>query len=198
MNLVVHALYYALLAVFLSCCTPLAVAQQNVDIDFVSDAETGREVIKAQYMFRQHTGSLRKVLLAVNGYAELHDWITRATLVKSISHEATEFLIEFEFPWPVGRRWSIIEVHKLGSDTIVWHQITGDMKANEGRLHFTEYDRGMKADYSAIIAIGMPDAVTRGFKKKFVTEFISAAFEQAASATVADLKLATSSVYVTR
>jgi hypothetical protein len=68
MSLPLNILHCALLAVFLSCCTPHADAEPVVEIGFARDTATGQEVIQAMSAFVQHGPSIRKVLLAINGY----------------------------------------------------------------------------------------------------------------------------------
>ena len=139
----------------------------------------------------QHGPSIRKVLLAINGYAALHPWITGASLVKSSNQDPAEFLIEFKFPWPIGRRWSHIEVQQDGGSAIVWQHGS----SNQGKLQFAALGRGLVVEYSAVISFGLPDILLRRFKKQFVIEFINAAYAQAAVENPTGLTLATSTPY---
>lgn len=194
MSCFLNILYCALLTIFLSCCTPHASAEQLIEFNFVNDAASGEEVLQAKSEFRQHGRSLQKVLLAISGYAELHSWITGVALIKGDHQQEVEFLIEFKFPWPVGCRWSHIRVQRDGTSTITWQQIDGNIEANEGRLAFTTHDnQGMTVEYFTTInlGLGLPDLLLRGFKKKFVAEFINAAYVQAENEEVSELALAT-------
>ena len=51
MSLTLNILHCALLAVFLSCCTPHADAEPAVEIGFACDTATGQEVIQAMSAF---------------------------------------------------------------------------------------------------------------------------------------------------
>jgi len=53
MSLPLNILHCALLAVFLSCCTPHADAEPAVAIGFACDTATGQEVIQAMSAFVQ-------------------------------------------------------------------------------------------------------------------------------------------------
>ena len=195
MSLTLNILHCALLAVFLSCCAPHADAEPAVEIGFSRDTATGQEVIQATSTFVQHGPSIRKVLLAINGYTALHPWITGASLVKSSNQDPAEFLLEFKFPWPIGRRWSHIEVQQDGGGAIVWQQLAGNMGANQGKLQFAARGRGLVVEYSAVISLELPDILLRRFKKQFVIEFINAAYAQAAVENPTGLTLATSTPY---
>ena len=196
MGYLLNTLYCALLAVFLSCCTPHAAAEAVVNIQFVKDAASGQEVIQAKSVFKRHGHSLQKVLNAIGEYAGLHPWITSAALISENASQTDDFLIEFRFPWPVGYRWSHIRVQQDGGRGISWQQIKGDLQANEGWLRFTaHHDQGMTVEYGATIDLGLPDIVLRSFKKKFVAEFINAAYVQAAYEELSELALATPGSY---
>ena len=172
--------------VLLAACN-VALAEQPVKIHFVRDRVSGHEVLKAQTDFECHGAALRRVLFSFHLYANLHPWITETTTVSPPVNGTSEVLIRFKFPWPVGERWSRIEVHMRNQDSIVWRQIEGTMNANEGQLRFDVNGQSTHVDYSATISIGLPDAWTRGFKKQFVAEFIDAAHTLAAATDTTDL-----------
>jgi len=183
-------LFHAVLALLVVC--NVALADQDIEIRFVRDATSGQEVLKAQTAFESHGSALRNVLLNFHGYADLHPWITEATVVAHPINGRAEFIIRFKFPWPIGKRWSHIEVSR-DNNAIIWRQIEGTMKANRGQLVFVSNGQSTRIDYSATIGVGFPDAWTRGFKKQFVTEFIDAAYARATKTNTTGLRLATSS-----
>lgn len=183
-------LFHAALALLLVCHT--ALADQAIEFRFVRDATSGQEVLKAQAAFESHGTALRKVLLTFHGYADLHPWITETTVVAHPINGRAEFVIRFKFPWPIGKRWSRIEVSR-DNNAIIWRQIEGTMEANQGQLNFVTNGQSIHVDYSAIISVGLPDAWTRGFRKQFVTEFIDAAFARATKTSTTGLKLAVKS-----
>ena len=53
------------------------------------------------------------------------------------------------------------------------------MQSNQGRLSFFAAGGQVRIDYRASIGIGLPDALTRHYRKKFVLEFIGAIYDQA-------------------
>lgn len=116
---------------------------------------------------------------AIAAYPRLHDWIPKTTLV-SCSEGVQEFLVQFSFPWPVGRQWSRVEVHRNGG-AISWKQLEGSLKANNGQISFEAVGDQVRVDYPAAIDVGLPDALTRSYKKQFIAEFLTAAAVQAGS-----------------
>jgi hypothetical protein len=183
--------YCSLLLFILACFTQQqANASQPIEISITSDEASGLDVIQAQTAFDNHGYSLRRILLAIAGYADLHPWIISSTLVESGNQDGTEFLIEFKFPWPVRHRWSRIAVHREGENAIGWHQIAGNMQYNEGQLRFSSSgNQSIDVSMSAIIGIGLPEILTREFKKQFVKDFIKTAYDQAAASIHAELTL---------
>lgn len=187
----VFGLLYTTLTLLTTCNA--ALAEQVVKTHFVNNAESGQEVMKAQATFGHYSEELRKVLLSFRGYADLHPWITETEISNSPVAGTSQVLIRFKFPWPVGKRWSRIEVNRDGQDAIVWRQIEGTLRANEGQLKFATDGQNIRIDYSAILNTGFPDRWTRSFKKQFVTEFINAAHLRAAEAGPGTLRIADSS-----
>ncbi len=167
-------------------------AEQVINTRFINDAASGREVMKAQATFSRYGDELRKVLLSFRGYADLHPWITETEISNSPVEGTSQVLIRFKFPWPVGKRWSRIEVNTDGQDVIAWRQIEGTLNANEGRLQFATNGQNVRIDYSAVLSTGFPDRWARGYKKQFVTEFINAAHLRAAETGPGTLRLADS------
>ena len=187
----VFRLLYTTLTLLTTCNAVLA--EQVIKTRFVNNAESGQEVMKAQATFGHYGDELREVLLSFRGYADLHTWITETEISNHPVDGTSQVLIRFKFPWPVGKRWSRIEVNRDGQDAIVWRQIEGTLNANEGRLKFTTDGRNIRIDYSAILDTGFPDRWTRSFKKQFVTEFINAAHRRAAETRPGTLRIADSS-----
>jgi hypothetical protein len=187
-------LNHAVLLFILLCFTQQqANASQPIEVSVSSDDASGLDVIQAQTAFDNYGTSLRRVLLSIGGYADLHPWIVSSTLVGPGNQDVTEFLIEFKFPWPVSHRWSHIVVHREGENAVSWHQIAGNMQQNEGQLRFrSSSNQSIDVSMSAIIGIGLPEILTREFKKQFVKDFITTAYDQAAASTHAELKLPSS------
>ena len=181
----------ATLALLVTC--NIVLAEQAIKIRFAEDSTSGQETLNAHTVFDQHGAALRTVLLSFHDYADLHPWITEATLTSPIAGEKSEFLIQFKFPWPIGQRWSRVEVSTDQRNSINWHQVEGSMKANAGQLKFVASGQGIRVDYSAVINAGLPNALTRGFKKRFVREFIAAAHTRATELDATGLRFADSS-----
>ena len=181
----------ATLALLVACNVVLA--EQAIKIRFAKDSTSGQETLNAHTVFDHHGTALRSVLLSFQGYAELHPWITGATLTSPTAGGNSEFLIQFKFPWPIGQRWSRVEVSTDYQNSINWHQVEGTMKANAGQLKFVASGQGIRVDYSAVINAGLPNALTRGFKKRFVREFIDAAHTRATELDTNGLRFADSS-----
>ena len=179
------------LALLVACNVTLA--EQTIKIQFAKTSTSGQETLNAQTVFDRHGDALRRVLLSFQDYADLHPWITEVTLVKPTAGEKPEFLLRFKFPWPVGERWSRIEVNTDYRNSIIWRQVEGTMTANEGQLKFVADGQSIRVDYSAIINVGLPNILTRGLKKRFVKEFIGAAHTLATEFDTTSLRFADSS-----
>jgi hypothetical protein len=50
---------------------------------------------------------------------------------------------------------------------------------NQGEISIVTCGERVDVEYRAILDIGLPDAWTRSYKKKFVSEFLNAAYDQA-------------------
>ena len=178
-----------LFAAGLTCLVAPVAAAAKIDIGFETDTATGRNLVHAQAAFPANESVIRAVFSAIAAYPRLHDWIRETTLV-SCSNDVQEFLVQFRFPWPVGRQWSRVEVREAG-DTISWKQLAGSLKANDGEISFHAVDDEVRIDYRASIDVGFPDLWTRSYKKQFIAEFLTAAGDLAQSAgTRAALALA--------
>jgi hypothetical protein len=57
--------------------------------------------------------------------------------------------------------------------------VEGNLKANAGSISFTAEHGSVRIDYRAAIDIGLPESWTLAYKKKFVKEFMTSAFEKA-------------------
>ena len=154
----------------------------RVEVDFDSDGPSGQELIHARAEFHSHGSETWEALAAITGYPEHHPWITDARLVRQTNDRQQEFLIEFSFPWPVGRRWSRIEVQKDGPRKLAWRQLAGSLQSNQGQLSFFSAGGQVRIDYRASIDLGLPDALTRHYRKKFVLEFIGAIYDRVSAA----------------
>jgi uncharacterized membrane protein len=180
MSRFVHTLHVVLFAVGLACLAAPIEAAPTIDISFETDAATGQKLARAQAVFPASIPVTYAIFDAIAAYPRLHDWIRKTTLV-SCSEGVQEFLVQFSFPWPVGRQWSRVEVHRNGG-TISWKQLEGSLKANDGQISFEAAGDNVRVDYRAAIDVGLPDALTRSYKKQFITEFLTAASHQAESA----------------
>jgi len=179
MSRFVHTLRIVLFAAGLACLAVPVEAAPTIDISFETDAVTGQKLVRAQAVFPASVPVAYAIFDAIGAYPRLHDWIRETTLV-SCGKGVQEFLVQFRFPWPVGRQWSRVEVHKNGG-TISWTQLEGSLKANNGQISFEAAGDNVRVDYRAVIDVGLPDALTRSYKKQFITEFLTAAGVQAGS-----------------
>lgn len=153
-------------------------AEPDIEISFERDGTSAHSLIRAEALFPAPGADIQRVFAAISAYPELHDWIRATQLVRKTT-QGEEFMVEFEFPWPVGKQWSRVEVRRRGSTTIEWHQIEGSLKANQGRIAFSTRSGAAHIDYRAVIDVGFPDALTRPYKKRFVSEFLGAVYQQA-------------------
>jgi hypothetical protein len=167
-----------LLAVGLAGATRSALAEPDIEISFPRDATSAHGLIHAEALFPVQGADIHRVFSAISAYPELHDWIRATRRVGKTPH-GEQFLIDFEFPWPVGKQWSRVEVRRHGDSAIEWHQVEGSLKANHGRIAFSTRSGAAHIDYRAAIDVGLPDAFTRPYKKRFVSEFLGAVYEQA-------------------
>ena len=192
MSQTARLLYFVLITVCLGYPAQSEAATPGIDINFENSSATGREIIHARAEFYSYGPEIRTTLVAIAGYPELHAWIRNTTLLRHVSAGKLEYLVEFDFPWPVGRRWSRIVVHQESSTKMSWHQLEGNLKMNQGEIFIVTCGERVNIEYRAILDIGLPDALTRRYKKKFVSEFLNAAYDQAkASQPVTSLTLAT-------
>jgi hypothetical protein len=178
-NRTAHFLYFVLITVCLAHPARNEAATPGIDIKFENSSATGRESIHAKAAFYSYGPEIRTTLAAITAYPELHAWIRNTTLLRHVSNRKLEYLVEFEFPWPVGRRWSQVEVHQESLTRISWHQVEGNLKANQGEISIVTRGERVDIEYRAILDIGLPDAWIRSYKKKFVTEFLNAVYHQA-------------------
>jgi hypothetical protein len=170
------------LAVDLSGATRSALAEPDIEISFERDGTSAHRLIHAEALFPAQGPDIQRVFAAISAYPELHDWI-RATRQVGTTPHGDEFLIDFEFPWPVGKQWSRVEVRRHDDSAIEWHQVDGSLKANRGRIVFSTRSGAAHIDYRAVIDVGFPDAFTRPYKQRFVSEFLGAVYQQARTAS---------------
>ncbi len=138
------------------------------------------DVIHVEAEFNQGAAAVSRVLTTFGNYASLHRWILTSRLEMTRADDVQEVYMEFAFPWPVGRQWSRIAVKRLDHATIRWDQIEGSLPKNEGHMTLKPKGSVLRTRYDAIIDVGWPPALTRPFKKKFVSELLTAAHERAA------------------
>jgi hypothetical protein len=158
----------------LVCPAIPSVASMQIDINFEADQASGNEWIRAQANYDIKKSRLYEILNAITEYPALHGWIQDARIESDAENGRQEFFIKFKFPWPVGERWSRVEVRSEGDSVITWNQLEGTLKMNQGRITITGHERQARIDYLAIIDVGFPNAVTRSYKKQFVSEFLGA------------------------
>ncbi|MGB5603799.1 MAG: hypothetical protein WBO14_15330 [Gammaproteobacteria bacterium] len=156
--------------------SPLSEAE--IAIGFENDSSSGDEFISAETGFLAPRAAIWNAFAAITEYPNLHKWIREARFVGFTDDDTQEFLIEFKFPWPIGTRWSRIEVTREHGSKISWRQIEGDLGANEGRISFSSKGDQARIHYRAIISVGVPALLARPYKKKFVWEFLNAIKEQ--------------------
>ena len=180
MNRLTHILQLALFAAGLLCLRTPAFAGPQIEVSFEAGAADSQKLVHAQAVFPPNQSIVYSIFNAITAYPMLHDWIRQTTLV-STDEDTQEFLVEFAFPWPVGRQWSRVAV-RHHRDTIFWRQVEGSLKANHGRIGFTTANNKVHIDYRAAIDIGLPELWTQSYKEKFIREFLTAAYAQAQTA----------------
>ena len=187
MKRLTHIVRLVCFAAVLSGLGARGFAEPQIDISFEADTADSQKLVRAQTVFPTKQSIAYKVFDSITTYPILHDWIRQTTLLGA-TQDSEEFLVEFTFPWPVGRQWSRVEV-RHGGNRIFWKQVAGSLKANHGHISFTPAGNTVHIDYRAAIDIGLPDLWTRSYKAKFIREFLTAACEQAetvqSSATLA-------------
>jgi hypothetical protein len=155
-----------------------ALAEPDIEISFERDGSSAHRLIHAEALFPTEGADIHRVFAAISDYPELHDWIRTTRRVGRTPH-GEQFLIDFEFPWPVGKQWSRVEVRRHDDSAIEWHQVEGSLKANRGRIAFSTRSGAAHIDYRAVIDVGFPDAFTRPYKERFVSEFLGAVYDEA-------------------
>ncbi len=179
MNATRHLLRLAAVAAAaIGFATP-AFAGPSIDVSFEASDTDSQQLVHAVAEFPVHETAVHAVFDAITDYPELHQWI-RATKPVSTESSSHQYLVQFTFPWPVGRQWSRVEVRQVGQ-TIFWRQVEGTLKANHGSITFTSENGAVHVDYRAAMDIGLPESLTRSYKAKFVSEFLTAARKKAAA-----------------
>ena len=153
-------------------------SEPDIAIGFENDSSSGDEFINAKTGFQARHAEIWNAFASITEYPNLHKWIREARFVGYTDDDTQEFLIEFKFPWPIGTRWSRVEVTREHGSEISWRQIEGDLDANEGRVSFSSKGDQAHIHYRAIINVGVPAMLARPYKKKFVCEFLNAIQEQ--------------------
>ncbi len=175
---VIHLLRYLLPGVALVCIAGPSVAAPQIFIEFQQEPGSGKEWIHAKANCHTTEPQLNEVINTVVKYPALHSWIRDTKFENETSDGGQQFLIEFRFPWPVGKRWSRVEVKREGDSVISWVQLEGTLNMNQGRIVITEHEQQAHIDYRAVIDVGYPNVVTRSYKKQFVMEFLGAIYDQ--------------------
>ena len=175
---VMRLLFQPFLILAFVCLANSSVAAPVVAFEFEQEQESEDEWIHAKANCHTTRPQLYQVLNAIIKYPALHSWIRDTEMESNKMHGGQRFLIEFKFPWPVGKQWSRVEVRKSGDSIITWRQLEGTLKKNRGRIAITEHQHEAHIDYRAIIDVGYPNAVTRSYRKKFVMEFLRAIYEK--------------------
>ena len=165
--------WFSILSMFIAGSV---MAETPVDIEFEADVVTGKEWIRAKANCHASKRQVYAVFNAIIDYPDLHDWIQNTEEVSGDAKDQ-EFLIEFDLPWPVGKQWSRVRVQRDQS-IISWRQIDGSLNKNTGSITIDEHDDQAHVDYRAILDLGYPDVLTRGYKEQFVTEFLRAIYER--------------------
>jgi len=153
-------------------------SEPEIAIGFENDSRSGDEFISAETSFQAHHAAIWNAFAAITEYPNLHKWIGEARFVGDTDDDTQEFLIEFKCPWPIGTRWSRVEVTREHGAEISWRQIEGDLNANQGRISFSSKGDQAHIHYRAIISVGVPAMFARPYKKKFVYEFLNAIKER--------------------
>ncbi len=153
-------------------------SEPEIVIGFENDSSSGDEFISAETSFQARRAAIWNAFAAITEYPNLHEWIGEARFIGYTDDDSQEFLIEFEFPWPVGTRWSRVEVTREHGSEISWRQIEGNLNANEGRISFSSAGDQAHIRYRAIIGVGVPAMFARPYKEKFVREFLTAIKER--------------------
>lgn len=167
-----------LLTLALAFLNTVSVAAPKIAIEFEQEQGSNTEWIHAKANCHTTGPQLYKALNAIVSYPELHNWIRDTKAEPNTMNGDQQFLVEFKFPWPVGKQWSRIEVKKDSDTVISWHQLEGSLKMNQGRIAISEDQQQAHLDYRAIIDVGYPNAFTRGYKKQFILEFLGAIYNK--------------------
>lgn len=148
--------------------------EPEIKIDFKTDKDTGQDQVRAAAELHRGEAAILGVIMEVTEYPRLHEWIQKVIQLDSTDDGRQEFLVEFKFPWPVGCKWSRIEVQQEGGKGISWRQIDGSLGMNEGRMSVLADGELSYIDYRASIDVGVSKALVRPYMKGFVTDFLAA------------------------
>jgi uncharacterized membrane protein len=167
-------------------------AAPQIEISFETDSAASQKLVHARAEFPAGQETVYAIFNGVTAYPLLHDWIQETTRVGT-GRNSQEYLVKFMFPWPAGSQWSRVEVQHKGN-AIYWNQLEGSLRANDGYISIEAAEDGVRIDYRAAIDIGLPELWTQSYKKKFVSEFLSAVCKRAEAASATKNLLLTSVV----
>jgi len=177
MKTATHHLMLYCLATLLIATANVVGATPSIEVVFETDQITGQEWIHAQANCKVEKQQAYDAFSAIVDYPALHDWIKDTKAENIDSSEYQEFTIEFNLPWPAGNQWSRVQIRRNHSE-ITWKQIEGSLKKNQGSIAITERNNQAHVDYRAILDMGYPDAFTRGYKERFVSEFLAEMYKR--------------------
>ena len=180
MKALAHILLLCTLAAALNCPVASVFADPRIEVSFEADTTDSQKLVHAEAQFAAQWPVVHDIFQRITEYPMLHEWIREATVLSSTGEDQV-FLVEFAFPWPVGRQWSRVAVDHSGN-TISWKQVAGSLKANHGRIRFTPDDNEVRIDYRAALDVGLPELWTQSYKEKFIREFLTAAYERTRAA----------------
>lgn len=151
----------------------------NIGVHFKVEPSSGQEYMYASEILGAGKSAAHNVFAAITDYPSLHPWIKDVKLVREDGSNKKDFRIDFKFPWPLGPKWSVVEVDLAADGTMTWHQIDGSLKKNSGTISLHAEGQTVRLEYAAVIDVGLPNAWIRHYKRKFVSQFLVAVDKRA-------------------
>jgi hypothetical protein len=161
------------------CSFAVAAAPPGLQVLHEAGADPGEEILYVQGRIDAPISAVCHVVFDIPGWQSLHPSIVSSHL-ESIRDDGSWVVdVTADFPWPIGRRWSRLEVELFGGRTVAWQQINGSFRQNHGTVILVDRDSSTDVRYWAVIDLGLPRVIARPFENYFVEEFWQAVSQAA-------------------
>jgi hypothetical protein len=158
-------------AVFMLGSVAVAEPLPGVHVFYQAGADPGDEILYVEGRIDAPLSAVCHVVCDFAGWQSLHPWIISSRLEGTSEDGSSLVDVTTDLPWPIGQRWSRLEIQPFGGRTVAWQQIEGSFRQNYGTVVLEDRDMGTEVHYWAVIDLGLPRVIARPFEKYFVEEF---------------------------